>query len=1782
MHEETARRPFISRSLPGEHTAPNSLSASLPNTTTNNFSVPTQQVNTTTSNISSPSSSSTSVQNNNNNNVNSTNIAEDNFAKLRRTRRSLSTSYSSQSLLKSDASNRSSFEDFDYSSPSTPFTVTNSGSTSSSSSLNSPLLASFSSSDTSPINQTAFPFYTRERHHSLFVLSGKSSNSYLQGNQPLSNTSTTNGQIYNPNQNSSSIVQPQFSTSISQSPSSSLLQQQLHSISSGSNSVSTTGVSGGGSDSSTATSLCQQKLPLQPIQRRPSGASSQLKRLLSIKSENYPSNPTSLYSDSETDSIETDSDAYFTNDEQSFVFPSSVKRRPSFQRSPTLRFFPDLSVDAEENHLSNLHIIDEGSPEFTIPKVKRKLLKDLEEAKCRADKSIMIILENWYQSHQYQELLSELLYDGWSDDDDKQSSHIAIRRNNSQRTLNDEAALPSNNKKSLVSTKSSISNAKNKQFMHKMESMSLHGDAKPKNILFNQRKTFERRLIHSNSWPPSILTSSHTLLLTRIDRIARRILKTAVHDLLHFNVAVEIMKELQELMESQRNMAVGNADAEELLTKLVYVFADVTRAVEAVNHSYAETNPELSGDGANKDDLPTTGSEWSNSNPSPLPSPLLPLTPSSYSPPLSFINEKRRSQNEITNAKFNSNSLLPPQQPPYSSPLAHHVSTPPITRQHPSFRASLEQRRASANEAIFESPIMYVPPPRPCMDDNLLTWSSLTRRQVDQLLHEEMNREIDYGIILKKQQEDVEPDSRKKTKKSRPVINFFKSLKNAFHSPTSSTSVSPTGSPSQSSPMRNAHLPRPPLPEKSRSLSFDSHAFKTLSRQSSSISLKGGENHHTPAPLVASSVPNTTNAGFSIPHDYILCRICEEMMPSHELDAHSEICAITTDYAIKLQECDGRLRRLLGDVAKRKNEILEQNNPYNDYYSVKDADTLGEIGLKAAELKETSNRRDTLRKIEKYSNKLGRLVDEMEKNANSDENISIYAKRLLHVVQEKHETLRSYYQKLRSTSALEGLRIPAKVNRKQSMSSRVLSTSATNKMSTSYKSTRSDRNRSNSSHKDGSTASSHKRQDSNGSMSYGKMHLEIDSDIPPPPPKGGKKLISLFAAMLRGGNSRGSNLNSPLNKDSVTPSTPVTNGEKIGSKTKIPSIQDFEIIKPISRGAFGKVYLARKKTTGDLYAIKILKKVDMVRKNMVNHVLAERRVLSLSRTPFVVKLYYAFQSQDYLYLVMEYLIGGDLSSLLQNFERFEEEMAKMYTAEVVLALEYLHNNGITHRDLKPDNMLITSEGHIKLTDFGLSRISIPEKSSLSFVKESDGNDKKSFAKSLRSGSIDSRAVTSHSRPVSAVFPNENPKKVGHVNFHGLDNGKSSPKSTINDKPSTNNASKLFKRQTRQSSKALLGTPDYLAPELLLGIGHTTAVDWWSLGVCLFEFLVGYPPFNDDTPQSIFKNILNHDIQWPPEGFLSAEAKDLITKLLNQDPEKRPSLSEIKAHPFFRDIDWDHIRQQPAPFVPNPEDEQDTSYFEARNNRADIRRLSSGNIDDIATGKVTTPGDRRSGLFDDDDIDIMNGFASGNGNSNGSNNNNAGTPNLLLHTVTAEPIESLPLNSGPPSPSRHKPDLTINTHLRERRQSSLKPPLPVEEAQQIPVKPQQKRRPSLLKLTAGKSRKPSISSGTNDGGLLSSCSSSATPITSTTQPASALVSPSTFNHSRRSTIVGSPTLYDLELNAGMYDADKLHIGSQPRNTRINDSDFDAFVYKGVSFLGDVNRDKSSIADLKDAH
>ncbi|XP_057952736.1 probable serine/threonine protein kinase IRE isoform X2 [Malania oleifera] len=276
-----------------------------------------------------------------------------------------------------------------------------------------------------------------------------------------------------------------------------------------------------------------------------------------------------------------------------------------------------------------------------------------------------------------------------------------------------------------------------------------------------------------------------------------------------------------------------------------------------------------------------------------------------------------------------------------------------------------------------------------------------------------------------------------------------------------------------------------------------------------------------------------------------------------------------------------------------------------------------------------------------------------------------------------------------------------------------------------------------------------------------------------------------------------------------------------GSKDRT-SIEDFEIIKPISRGAFGRVFLARKSATGDLFAIKVLKKADMIRKNAVESILAERNILISVRNPFVVRFFYSFTCRENLYLVMEYLNGGDLYSLLRNLGCLGEDMTRVYVAELVLALEYLHSLNVIHRDLKPDNLLIGPDGHIKLTDFGLSKVGL--------INSTDDLSGPSFS--------------------STAFIGQEPNTV---------------------------VQQSLKREQRQKH-AVAGTPDYLAPEILLGMGHGATADWWSVGVILFELLVGIPPFNAEHPLQIFDNIMNRDIPWPkiPEE-MSNEAYDLINK-----------------------------------------------------------------------------------------------------------------------------------------------------------------------------------------------------------------------------------------------------------------------------------------------------------------
>ncbi|XP_051113512.1 probable serine/threonine protein kinase IREH1 isoform X2 [Andrographis paniculata] len=325
------------------------------------------------------------------------------------------------------------------------------------------------------------------------------------------------------------------------------------------------------------------------------------------------------------------------------------------------------------------------------------------------------------------------------------------------------------------------------------------------------------------------------------------------------------------------------------------------------------------------------------------------------------------------------------------------------------------------------------------------------------------------------------------------------------------------------------------------------------------------------------------------------------------------------------------------------------------------------------------------------------------------------------------------------------------------------------------------------------------------------------------------------------------------------------------------SIDDFEIIKPISRGAFGRVFLAKKRTTGDLFAIKVLKKADMIRKNAVESILAERDILISVRNPFVVRFFYSFTCRENLYLVMEYLNGGDLYSLLRNLGCLDEDVARVYIAEVVLALEYLHSLRVVHRDLKPDNLLIAHDGHIKLTDFGLSKVGL--------INSTDD--------------LSGPAVSG----TSLMEEDERPLSASEH------------------------------QRERRKKRSAVGTPDYLAPEILLGTGHGFTADWWSVGVILFELIVGIPPFNAEHPQKIFENILNQKIPWPgvPDE-MSLEAYDLIDRFLTEDPNQRlgaGGASEVKQHPFFKDINWDTLARQKAAFVPASEGAMDTSYFTSR-------------------------------------------------------------------------------------------------------------------------------------------------------------------------------------------------------------------------------------------------------------
>ncbi|EAU32115.1 hypothetical protein ATEG_07853 [Aspergillus terreus NIH2624] len=471
-----------------------------------------------------------------------------------------------------------------------------------------------------------------------------------------------------------------------------------------------------------------------------------------------------------------------------------------------------------------------------------------------------------------------------------------------------------------------------------------------------------------------------------------------------------------------------------------------------------------------------------------------------------------------------------------------------------------------------------------------------------------------------------------------------------------------------------------------------------------------------------------------------------------------------------------------------------------------------------------------------------------------------------------------------------------------------------------------------------------------------------------------------------------------------------------------PSIKDFEIIKPISKGAFGSVYLSKKKSTGEYYAIKVLKKADMVAKNQVTNVKAERAIMMWQEeSNFVAKLYWTFSSKDYLYLVMEYLNGGDCASLVKVLGGLPEDWAKKYVAEVVLGVEHLHGRGIVHRDLKPDNLLIDQTGHLKLTDFGLSRMGLVgrQKRVLKSMNEPAPDllkqgpfPRATSITSSRSASFDFQGSTSPgstplitpdtagsmSQPsyfnlnqgglsrqtsrrasgyrsdsggsdnLNAIFrtlslnegnehqgslPVPVPSPAGPSEEEGQSEAGESPRlyplqPTLSNSMSYGTPPQqammpplmaLF--DPEDHNRRFVGTPDYLAPETINGLGQDEMSDWWSLGCIMFEFLFGYPPFNAATPDEVFDNILHRRINWPedPEELATPEAIDLMNKLMTLNPRERIGAnvdekfpnggSEIRSHPWFSDINWDTLLEDKAQFVPTLENPEDTEYFDAR-------------------------------------------------------------------------------------------------------------------------------------------------------------------------------------------------------------------------------------------------------------
>ncbi|RKF59103.1 Serine/threonine-protein kinase cot-1 [Erysiphe neolycopersici] len=357
------------------------------------------------------------------------------------------------------------------------------------------------------------------------------------------------------------------------------------------------------------------------------------------------------------------------------------------------------------------------------------------------------------------------------------------------------------------------------------------------------------------------------------------------------------------------------------------------------------------------------------------------------------------------------------------------------------------------------------------------------------------------------------------------------------------------------------------------------------------------------------------------------------------------------------------------------------------------------------------------------------------------------------------------------------------------------------------------------------------------------------------------------------------------------------------------SPDNYQTVKIIGKGAFGEVKLVQKKPDGKVYAMKSLIKHEMFKREQLAHVRAERDILAESDSPWVVKLYNTFQDQDFLYMLMEFLPGGDLMTMLIKYEIFSEDITRFYIAEIVLAIEAVHKYGFIHRDIKPDNILLDRGGHVKLTDFGLST---------GFHKLHDN----SYYQTLL-----------QKKPTKPV--NRNSVNLDQINLTV------SNRSVIND----------WRKSRRTMAYSTVGTPDYIAPEIFLGQGYGQDCDWWSLGTIMFECQIGWPPFCAEDSHDTYRKIVNwrHTLYFPDDIQLGVEAESLIRSLICNSENRlgKGGADEIKAHQFFNGVDFDSLRRIRAPFEPKLTSNIDTAYFpideiDQTDNASQIRAAAAAN------------------------------------------------------------------------------------------------------------------------------------------------------------------------------------------------------------------------------------------------